>query len=550
MSTLPIPRRPLLLTTDRQEFTSKPLVYIASPQPAKWVKFDVCRWDAPEAIITLFALNQRFKQNADLFTRRLGLGSASAADAVIELKKLNGRKDAMDTIRELLKILSTYVEEGKLNVDSLRGLTNNRVKILPVNIGQHTELCSFFDNNWFIEDEDMPILVECFQGFVRVVDCDYLTKRKPRVLLEKLGCLANLLSERYSVQNEAQGQVSFEPALTKNLRAKAEYLSRLVEEPRRQEAFYKLSALEVRSADEIVIKRYVKIGENKVFGRDEEGTITLKEDGPGLVIYYSRRRTAPALIPFYQIHEQFVEALDIHKRHRTLAMTILMTEDNLLIESELERAGCGRPKTTADGTANASSGKSATRSMVLDLTARTQKRPALNTSSDHTVKIGSSVRFGGSGASKPGPECYNAAGTGAALPTAFSRPSGYSSSPSPLIQLPNGFVGSGSSNRRDSAQPRALGSTRSNGSSAYDGTGSNIDTKKMDLSLMRSQLEEAVALENEKHVSSQSQQTVVVDATSATEAELAIGRAGETFVIALFSCISWTLLTIDRCTSS
>ena len=160
--------------------------------------------------------------------RKLYLGNATAADVVGELKKLNGRTDSIDTIRNLLEILSGYVEGGTLNVDSLRGLEKTSMKLLPVKIGQRSELCSFVDNNWFIEEEDTPILVETFQGLVRVVDCDFLTKRRPRTLLEKMGGLANLLSERYFIENETQGEIRFDPISTKALRAKAEYLSRSV----------------------------------------------------------------------------------------------------------------------------------------------------------------------------------------------------------------------------------------------------------------------------------------------------------------------------------
>lgn len=216
------------LMVTRQAFQSKELIYISSPQPAKWVKLDACRWDAPSAIFTLFALNQRYKQNSELFVRKLYLGNATAADVVGELKKLNGRIDSIDTIRNLLEILSGYVEGGQLNIDSLRGLEKLSMKLLPVKLGGRSELCSFVDNNWFIEEDDTPLLVELFQDIIRVVDCDFITKRRPRTLLEKMGGLANLLSERYTIENETQGEISFDPISTKALRAKAEYLSRSV----------------------------------------------------------------------------------------------------------------------------------------------------------------------------------------------------------------------------------------------------------------------------------------------------------------------------------
>lgn len=203
------------------------MIFISYPQ-RKWVKLDACRWNAPAAIFTLFALSQRYKQNSHLFVSRLHLGDATAADVVGELKKLNGQTESIDTIRDLLQILTTYVEEGKLNVDSLRGLEKLSMKLLPVKIGERLELCSFVDNNWFIEEEKNPNLVKAFQDLVRMVDCDFLTKRKPRTLLEKMGGLANLLSQRIFVEKEVQGGIAFDPSSTKTFRARAEYFSRSV----------------------------------------------------------------------------------------------------------------------------------------------------------------------------------------------------------------------------------------------------------------------------------------------------------------------------------
>ena len=70
--------------------------------------------------------------------------------------------------------------------------------------------------------------METFEGFVRIVDCDYLAKRKPRKLLEVLGFLGNELSQRNFTEYAILGEVAFAPVPTKMLRAKAEYLSRYV----------------------------------------------------------------------------------------------------------------------------------------------------------------------------------------------------------------------------------------------------------------------------------------------------------------------------------
>ena len=214
------------LTMNRDAFKSNHLVYISAPKPAKWVKLDTCRWEAPASIVTLHALNQRFKQNQELFVHKLRIGNVTAADVVEELKKFNGRLDAIETIRELLSLLNSYVEEGVLDTRNLQGLVDKSVKILPVAMGDSRELRSFFDMDWFIADDDMPLLVQTFQDVVWYLDCKELTQRRPRVLLEKLGRLDRLLSETRTEKAQAEHLSAWDPKASKALRAKGEFLSR------------------------------------------------------------------------------------------------------------------------------------------------------------------------------------------------------------------------------------------------------------------------------------------------------------------------------------
>lgn len=298
-------------------------------------------------------------------------------------------------------------------------------------------------------------------------------------------------------------------------------------ESRRQEAFYQLSALEVRSADLISIQRYVKIKDARVFGRDEEGTITLKDEH-GIKIYYSRRRTMPGHIPFYQITEPFVEFTNIRKRHQSLAMALLMNDDATFIESQLEQAGCGRRLKADELSKVTGSGKSSTGGKVLDLTALSKKKPALNATGSHAVKIGSSVRFGVSN-STPSPLCHSTSSTNRVEPTTVLEMNGHAPSPSPLIDFPNGIRRSRDPTRSISTRARPLASGRAGRTSDYDGAGSKIDTRKLDLSSMRSQLEEVIALENDRGMSGDPQLAHEASTTNASEVELAIGRAGEAF---------------------
>ena len=287
-----------------------------------------------------------------------------------------------------------------------------------------------------------------------------------------------------------------------------------------------LSALQVCSADAVVIRRYVKISGKPVYGRDVEGRIILKADDSTPTVYYSRRRADPGNVPFFEISDQFPEVFSIQKRHQNLAMIILMTDATTYIESELERVGCGRPK---DGSGANAVLKTPTGSKVLDLS-RAQKKSALNTSTEKSVKTGSSVRFGNA-ASQSTPECYSSANGNAY--SGAPRLEGYPSAPMSLTELPNGHSRLFSSARPGGSRTKPTASGRSGGNSAYDGTGNMVDTRRLDLSSMRNQLDEAIALQNEQGGSYPSQQAYASEGTSATEAELAIGRAGEVFVSAV-----------------
>lgn len=217
----------IVLTNCRTEFKSKQLVYIATPRPGKWVSLQSCRWKAPDAIVTLYALHQRYKQNAELFCHKFHLSDATAQDVVSELIKLSDRVECFPEIRALLKLLSTFVEEGKIDINSFTELRFSHLKILPVRRGEdEVALQAFFGDDWFIADDDAPFLVESFKAQVFFVDLELPLQSSLRKLFEKLGLLGRLLKEQIQghLQFPDEGEV-LEPE-TDLLRQKAEYLAR------------------------------------------------------------------------------------------------------------------------------------------------------------------------------------------------------------------------------------------------------------------------------------------------------------------------------------
>lgn len=218
------------LTLYSTEFRSQPLIYISSPKPSKWVSLQSCRWQSPASIVTLYALHERYRQNAELFRHKLHLGDATAQDVSGELIKLSGRTESIKEIRALLKLLTSFVQAGKIELNSLP-LMHNHLKLLPVQLGDGAwELRPFSGNDWFVEEEDMPWLMEAFRGKVYFVDPELSSKEanSARPVLQKLGMLARLLdlqvdshllfpNEGYALDEETQV-----------LRGKAEYLARYV----------------------------------------------------------------------------------------------------------------------------------------------------------------------------------------------------------------------------------------------------------------------------------------------------------------------------------
>lgn len=185
-----------------------------------------CRWSSPPSIITLFALDERYKGNAELFRHKLQLGDASAQDVVSELAKLNGEIGRVDAIKELLKVLASFVAEGKIDINSFPRLTDNRVKVLPVRKGEEVALQAFFGDDWFIAPTNMEHLVNAFEGLVFFLDLDLPSESPIRKLFAHLGCLVRLLDEqvqRHLVFPEEGHLLEQE---TRVLRSKAEYLAR------------------------------------------------------------------------------------------------------------------------------------------------------------------------------------------------------------------------------------------------------------------------------------------------------------------------------------
>lgn len=279
---------------------------------------------------------------------------------------------------------------------------------------------------------------------------------------------------------------------------------RLVNESRRQQTFARLSALEIYSVDTIVIRRFVKINGRPIYGRDLDGKVILKAEDSPPTIFYSRSRTRAGDVPLGGVLKEFAEAFYIPGHHKDLANDILTTkgEAAAYLENELELAGCGR---SADVGGEEPAAKPSTGFKVLDAS-KPQKKPLLNTSTSKVTKIGYNTRSG-NGAGQATPECHsNLNGH------AYSED--YHFTPSSLPDSSNGYS--------RGARTKPIASGRTGGASAYHAPGNHVDTR-MDLSSMHAQLNEAMTLQNE-------QSTGYSPQSSATEVELAIGRAGEHFV--------------------
>lgn len=216
-----------MLTRCRSEFKSKNLVYIATPRPGKWVSLHSCRWQSPDAIVTLYALHQRYKQNAELFRHKLRLSDATAQDVVVELIKLSGRLECVGEIKALLKLLGSFVEQGKIDINSFTELRYDHLRILPVRRGDdEVALQAFFGDDWFIVDDSSPFLADSFKDKVFFLDIELPLESSLRKLFEKLGLLVRLLDGQKHRHLQFPEEGSLLETDTNALRSKAEYLAR------------------------------------------------------------------------------------------------------------------------------------------------------------------------------------------------------------------------------------------------------------------------------------------------------------------------------------
>ena len=284
-----------------------------------------------------------------------------------------------------------------------------------------------------------------------------------------------------------------------------------------------MSQTEVRLYDVVVMRYYVMINGKRVYGADRPCEIALGARSGQMVIFVARNIACPSGVPYHDLDELSLEllirTLRIPLRHTNLVLRILLSDNVALLESQLERVGCGRSKMLANGSAT-------TGPPVLDLT------KAITTSNGNkskTLVIGHATRSSTQASSKVVPDRTPSTFGQTSSITDVAR-SGYPGSGAMPQDVYNGIERPRSHRPGFPADgiPRAS-RLRTGRTSAYEGIVSDLDSSTLNLSGMRSLITAATTQLYVRNPSA-AQSSPTEAEEGADVFDKAIGVAGEEFV--------------------
>lgn len=109
--------------------------------------------------------------------------------------------------------------------------------------------------------------------------------------------------------------------------------------PDRNHILSQLENIQVFSSDSLVLRRHVKVNDQKIFGKDEKGRTVLQWTATLVHVYFSTDSITSGLLPWHFVSESLSSILGIPQERQTLLVSILYTQDHTLTEDYLERAG-------------------------------------------------------------------------------------------------------------------------------------------------------------------------------------------------------------------
>ncbi|KAK5164154.1 uncharacterized protein LTR77_010245 [Saxophila tyrrhenica] len=281
----------------RDVFDKEQLVYLHSPNPAKWVGLRKCRWSVPSCLTRLVALRHTYPDLRTFFCTELGIGDADTGDVVTHLLELKGRLDRIELAKEQLVLLSRFIALKHTGLGRTSELLNAEILSVREEAGA---LRAPADSGWFTADRAR--VGQCFQGRLWLLDFDMDQLALLQPLIARMGLQKHSLSAHVVERTEISGASSFNPAITNELRSKAPFISRLVPENHRESSLDKLAVIEV---------------------------------------YLASSSIAWNSIPHKQLAEQLASVHRIDPSKEIFLLMILATNSIEAIEDALERANIG-----------------------------------------------------------------------------------------------------------------------------------------------------------------------------------------------------------------
>ncbi|KAG5656873.1 hypothetical protein KAF25_011042 [Fusarium avenaceum] len=209
-------------------FSSKPLIFIARPQPA-WVTQDFCVWNAPSALKHVTRLSSRYGDCQTLFNDYLGVQSASIKHVADELCSLHERSNEDITQRcdELLLLLNRYLTpETEFTAHHFLRIRHARVfPIVEAGNAPWAVLRPLQHRNWYIPDR--MTLEADFRNKVNLLAFSVQSVEKLQFLWLKLNCQSLFLSNAVDVAIQPRGDKRRDLSKEAELQTRVRYISSL-----------------------------------------------------------------------------------------------------------------------------------------------------------------------------------------------------------------------------------------------------------------------------------------------------------------------------------
>nr|POF11436.1 hypothetical protein CFP56_44274 [Quercus suber] len=323
-------------------FTEERLIHPgAYSSDSTWRQLGECRWEAPPSLTCVRSLCDEYSSCRVLFVEKLDLHNADAEDVLVELctvqtRYLTPSAASWDATKSLLVALTQY-DLGEARLDNhfqrLAGMDLLSVRLSP----ERTKLVAFSDEGWYMAIRSRH--ANCFAGKLWFLDLPSDQSASLADLVGRMGLASRDVSRYVEEETVTGGEIIAHTRMTDALQAKARYILVLAAHQSFQEGILnRLRNIEVFSAKSLVLRRYMTVDGQKIFGKDERGRTVVHATAHGLRLYFTAECIAGGSLPWHFVGVDLLALLDLPSENQALLNSILYTEDDAQIEDFLERA--------------------------------------------------------------------------------------------------------------------------------------------------------------------------------------------------------------------